>query len=704
MSLSQYRASAIALAISSAFISPVLSAAESSSDDIEVLKVWSTQVKTSSLYLRGDEIVSKQADHISDLLRTIPGIDVGGAHSLNQAITIRSLDDKDLKISIDGASQNSYMYHHMGNLQIHADILKSVDIEIGTNSVINGGLGGAVRFETKEAKDLLADDQQFGGRIQLGHGDNSGTTASLTGYGQLTDSIDFLAYFNKVERDNFEVGGGNILDHNGQLIPDTDGKVRGIAGDLSDVLFKFGYDLGDSQRIAISYETYKDKGNYSYRPDMGLATDIAIRDAMIDLWGLETPLTWPTEFTRDTLTLSYVGQFGNTTEIRASLFENESELWRDERAWGEEDEYSGYVTGKAINQGLNLIGETSFEVLSKTHNFTYGFDYLLYKTQYNHTPVYVGEASSSAEELKSIGLFVQDKIEVTDALFITPGVRYDSQDLDSVMVDKVYNQTSFALAAEYYLSPNLVVKLSSTELFKAPEIAEVFTGAGKDNTPHQEIKAETGLNSELALAYQTQIGSDIKLSTGVTFFNTKINDYIYDYATAKWTPDNIGDMKITGSEVYLALDISHFKASLSYSDADSELDAAAGYEKFHEARLDRSQGDTASAEFSYLIDSADLTLGWSILNVASIENALDINGASENKAKQGFTTHSISASWKPQSMQQLTLVVGVDNLFDEYYASQSSRTGLSKHPKFGDLALTDYEPGRNIKATVSYSF
>ena len=93
----------------------------------------------SSIYLNGDAIANKQADHISDLLRTIPGVDVGGAHSLNQRITIRSMDDKDLDISIDGAKQNSYMYHHMGNLQIHADILKSVDLEIGSNSVINGG-------------------------------------------------------------------------------------------------------------------------------------------------------------------------------------------------------------------------------------------------------------------------------------------------------------------------------------------------------------------------------------------------------------------------------------------------------------------------------------------------------------------------------------------------------------------------------------
>ena len=87
-------------------------------------------------------IAIRQADHISDLLRTVPGVDVGGSHSLNQRVTIRSLGDRNLRVSIDGANQNNYMYHHMGNLQIHADILQSVNIDVGTNSVVDGGLGG----------------------------------------------------------------------------------------------------------------------------------------------------------------------------------------------------------------------------------------------------------------------------------------------------------------------------------------------------------------------------------------------------------------------------------------------------------------------------------------------------------------------------------------------------------------------------------
>ena len=83
---------------------------------------------------------------------------------------------------------------------------------------------------------------------------------------------------------------------------------------------------------------------------------------------------------------------------------------------------------------------------------------------------------------------------------------------------------------------------------------------------------------------------------------------------------------------------------------------------------------------------------------------LDLDGASLDNSKDGYTVVNVSARWTPASYPGLALTVGADNLLDEYYASQSSRTGLSFHPRFGELQLTDYEPGRNVKATVSYEF
>lgn len=80
----------------------------------------------------------------------------------------------------------------------------------------------------------------------------------------------------------------------------------------------------------------------------------------------------------------------------------------------------------------------------------------------------------------------------------------------------------------------------------------------------------------------------------------------------------------------------------------------------------------------------------------------DLDGPTLENSKDGYTVHNISLQWFPVKGLQVT--AGVDNLLDEFYASQSSRTGVSFHPRFGELYLFDYEPGRNIKATVSYQF
>jgi len=50
---------------------------------------------------------------MSDLLRDLPGIDVGGTNSLTQRINIRSLGGTDLDIRLEGALQHANMFHHI---------------------------------------------------------------------------------------------------------------------------------------------------------------------------------------------------------------------------------------------------------------------------------------------------------------------------------------------------------------------------------------------------------------------------------------------------------------------------------------------------------------------------------------------------------------------------------------------------------------
>lgn len=669
-------------------------AAEPQEKHIEETVVWGTKVYASSVGLDSEAMDIKQADHISDLLRPIPGVDVGGAHSLNQRITIRSMDDKDLRISIDGANQNTYMYHHMGNLQIHADILQAVEVEVGNNSVVNGGLGGAVRFQTKEARELLRAGERFGALGKVTVSDNASNNYAVSAFGQLSDTVDILGYYNFVDRKNYEVGGGEILDADGSVVPGTDGKVRGLEGELTDTLIKLGWNITTNQRIKIGYEAYADEGDYSYRPDMGLATDIAIANS------LNVPLVFPTKFTRDTWTLNHDIAISSHTNIRTAVFHNESTLWRDENglvSWN--PALATINEGEAENTGLNILADSTVN-LGVPHTFTYGVDHVEYKTGYSVDGEFLhGEKSTQA------AVFIEDRIELTEPLSITPGLRYDTANVETAVVDDNFTDTLWAVAGEYQFGEHLLLRLSTTQLFRAPEIGEVFAGAGSDDAPNQNIKPETGNNSELAIAYEIS-----RLSTGVTIFRTQIDNYIYDYASnpagGSWK-DNVGNLSIDGYEAYAEWDQGDWRILATYASAASELDAFANYSALDGARIDREQGDSIGLNFRYTITPVNITLQAEALHIRGLGTGVDLDSTSDDSdnAKDSFTVHNISGRWTPDgSLQGLSVTVGVDNVFDEFYASQSSRTGTSFHPRFGQLYLLDYEPGRNIKAAIAYQF
>lgn len=674
---------------------------------IEEVKIWGTHVKASSLDLGEEAIAIRQADHISDLLRFIPGVDVGGAHSLNQRVTIRSLDDKDLRVTIDGAIQNTYMFHHMGNLQIHSDILRTADIDVGNNSVINGGLVGVARFETRSAKDMLRTGRDWGARLNTTYASNASIRASATVYGQVTSDIDILTYLNGVDRGNYKVGGGDIKDADGNVIPDTDGKVRGLEGELVDALVKLGVDVTANQRIKLGYEVYQDKGNYSARPDMGLATDLAIGNG-------ESQLR-PTTFTRNTLTLNYDADLHGAI-IEAVAFGNISTLERNELGFGRNPAIH-MQEGEAKNTGVNVLIEHTVGN-STLHTLTYGIEAASYETEYTAHDEIGSAISYGDEKAQSAAAFIEDRIGWGN-FAVTPGARFNRWDIDSHLTAKTYSEPTFALALDYTIHRDTIIEASATELFKGPELSEVFTGAGTGDIYNADIKAETGLNTEFGISHHGDV-----FSSGVTGFETVINNYIYDYiqytlSSAPYPKDNIGDLRLSGIETFWGFTLGNLAVLLTYANIKSNLHAHPPYiempydngetvviqEGFDGARTDRTQGDTYTLLMDYYIPGWGLQFHYDFTHVSSMPAGKDLDGATLDNSKDGYNLHNASMQWTPTTIAEgLTLTVGIDNLLDEYYASQASRTGVSFHPRFGELYLADYEPGRNIKASIAYRF
>lgn len=615
------------------------------------LQVWGTQINNASTLL-SDDIEIKQADHLSDLLRDQAGVDIGGAHSLNQRINIRGVQDYDLDISIDGAKQNNNVYHHMGNLLINADILKAVDLQVGTNSVLTGGLSGGVAFETKDAKDLLQSGQQVGARVSAGYASNDYHNYSVTAYSQLNDALDAVVYFNQVDRNNPEDGNST--------------ESVGNDGEIDNGLVKLGLDINDSNRIEFSYDRYVDEGDYAPRADMGAATNSSITGTTV----------YPTEFERRTITLGYELDLGDQLNLRATVYENEMNLLRDEALNGRAT--YRYREGEAQHRGVNVLAESILSGDQLTHTLRYGVEAYRQKTQLQDDSVTV-----NTEEADSLAVYVEDEIEFANGFMLTPGVRYNRYELDTAVSDKTFTDTTFGLSAAYPLTDAWTVRASSTQLFQGPNLSEVFVPVS--TVPNNDLKPETGLNNEIGFSYEQrkQFGLD-RLAFSFTYFQTDIDDYIDDGSTAL---ANIGDYRIKGFETSLGLTKGNFDASLTYSRSDSENDQTG-------VPLGRQVGDSISLGLDYLLPAKDLALSWNSL-VTLEEDYFE---------KPSYEVHSISARWSPEKFDGLSLTAGIENIFDEHYASHASRVGDTFHPVFGDLHLDDYEPGRNVKLTASYIF
>ncbi|MGL6312676.1 TonB-dependent receptor domain-containing protein [Vibrio sp. WXL103] len=630
-------------------------AQETDSSEAEVIQVWGTTISDSNSLL-ADDIDRKQAGHLSDLLRDQPGVDVGGSHTMNQGINIRGVSELDLNITIDGANQTNNVFHHVGNLLINADILKAVDIQVGNNSVLNGGIGGGVAFETKSANDLLRPGERAGGRVNSGFASNNYYHYSGTAYAQLTDTVDTLVYYSVLNKDNPEDGAGI--------------EQLGFKGQMDNYLVKFGWEPNDANRFDFAYDYYIDAGDYSTKSNMGMD------------WPGHEDFISPKEYTRETITLNHSLTLAHT-DVKSTLYYNEMNYK------SEATEDTSYSEGNTQNYGLKVLAQTSYEIGPIWSTARYGLEANSAEGKNLDTGK---ENPESVETSDSYSVYAENEMELFDGFYLTPGVRFNSYTVDMAATDKTYTGTVFGLAAKYELTQDWTVRASATELFKGPGLTGSYLTSGSEANP--DLKPETGVNYEAAIAYQTtNFGHLDSFGASLTVFKTEIDDYIDDVMTGKSSIYvNEGDVEIQGFEAIVNARVGALGGRLTYAKSDSEFTRLIeDSSRLIGQSLDDAVGDSISLNLDYDIADTGVSLGW--LSQYTFE--LDTKDDKEDpRIKDSYHVHNINMMWTPNGTPDLTLTAALDNIFDTQYYSHASH----------DLGSPDYEPGRNFKLSVSYLF
>ncbi|QKJ22547.1 TonB-dependent receptor domain-containing protein [Poseidonibacter lekithochrous] len=647
-----------------------ISTINAQADQLAQVDVWETEVVSSSINLGKESIATKQADHLSDLLRDIPGVDVGGTHSINNRINIRGLQDDDLDITIDGAKvQNANMFHHIGNMLINPDILKKANIQVGTNSVINGSLGGSVAFETKDGREMLEKGKDFGARISSSYNSNKSLSGSITAYGNASEDLNFLVYHNYLDRGNWQYPSGE----------DT----YGIKGKNQNTLLKASYDINDNQSISLSYDKLKDEGDYLPRPNFSSTANTTISGGEV---------TFPTEYTRNTITLKHKLDLGEKILLDTTVYSNTNELKRHETWVGRSPRptFSGELKGEVKTLGLNSKAQSNIDVGNTLHTLTYGGIY----DKQSSDVTWAGSAYGEKEEAKSSALFIEDAIDFDNGLVLTPGIRFNHYDFDGAYGKIKDNKFTYGLAAEYLISDNLTLLASATTLYKGVEMVDVLDSSRTVSTEVKSLKAETGINKEIGFRYikDNVLGAD-NIGLSVKYFRTNIKDTIvtnWANVSGTWyaTKANNGDLDLDGVEASFKYELGDFSSLLTYAHSNSNFTAT-------NKSTNYEPGDSLSLNLNYQV-TPNINTSWNSIFVKKEKDIGSINGI-ENKP--GYSVHNMAVNYTPETIKNLSVIAGVDNIFNKEFISHASSTGSGRGAFFGD-----YEAGRNMKLTLSYKF
>jgi len=88
---------------------------------------------------------------------------------------------------------------------------------------------------------------------------------------------------------------------------------------------------------------------------------------------------------------------------------------------------------------------------------------------------------------------------------------------------------------------------------------------------------------------------------------------------------------------------------------------------------------------------SEITLGYTLTAVAPLT---DLPAATPKRP--GYVLHDLQTEWKPKAVPGLSLALAVRNLFDLRYRDQTSISSGTDN--------IIYEPGRDIRVSVSYKF
>ena len=662
-----------------------------------------------------------QADSFEDLGRTLqPGL---GFNRTTGSVNIRGLEGPRVQTTIDGVPipflDDGARDADGGIDSFEFDTLSAVDVVRGADSsrAGDGALGGAVVLRTLQPEDVIGEGKTWGGLFRFAFdGADTGLTSSLA-LAKRFDQTSVLVEAGLRTANERRTGGD--LDFYGA------GRTAANPADLDqhNLLVKVKHETDAGHSFTLTGERFKRDRNIdlrseqsatgNFRPGFWSGRDDNSRDrvslgyqyeATEDdvLFDAAHAVVYWQHLTRDSgksgrRFTSVVGDYARLSETENTSVGAAGYLERR-------------LEGESFNHTLRLGGDGSF---GTTSQYSSGLDSCDKVPDPACIFLHTNQADAPDVESTKLGFYLEDEIAFGGSgVSLTPGLRYDWYDqspqdtpayrkninYDGLPPGQSGGAVSPKLLAKAEVAPDLALFAQWAMGFRSPTATELYLDYGGPGTylvrGNPDLVPETSRGFEVGATY-----GDEDLGGRITGFYNRYRNFIdrqisgfQDPAYPLGVTDTVNRdrVRIYGLEASLTKRFDtgfHLGGSLTYADGvDLETDLKLG----------------SVAPLKGIFNAGFATETWGI--DAYLIGARGVSEDTNATFKApGYGIVDMTAWWKPEKIEGLSLRAGLYNVFDKtYFDAVNVRdvvvSGTSPGRDFSS------EPGRSVKISLTQRF
>ncbi|TBV72499.1 TonB-dependent siderophore receptor [Pseudoxanthomonas winnipegensis] len=528
---------------------------------LDTLHVTAEQIAKQAL---GTSIITREdierrppANDLSDLLRTMPGVNLtgnsaSGAYGNNRQIDLRGMGPENTLILIDGRRVSARDSVRMGvagernsrgdTNWVPAEAVERIEVLRGPAAARygSGAAGGVVNIITKRPTGDLSGSMTLYGLVPE-HSDEGGSQrAGFTLSGPLARDLSFRLYgnLNKTDADAPDINSAHsrsgvaAAGREGVRNKDINGLLRWDASDAQVVEVESGY----SRQGNIFAGEYLNNSNATVVSKVGDETNV---------------------MTRRDAALTHRGKWDfGTSRLTVSYAQTDNDRIAEGLAGGPEGSLSTTpVWTRSTLRDVAADGEINLPTLlgGVDNIWTVGFEYRKSRLDDPYSvsqtaPGVVGIDPSgrngkTGEQVSAV--FVEDNLYATERLTLTPGLRFDHHSAFG-------NELSPSLNVQYRLAPDWLIKGGVARAFKAPNLYQAnpnylyytrgngcpsyYVGVGTGGCYIQgsaDLDPETSVNKELGIEWLPDTGYHASLAY---FHNDYDNKIVAGYSDYYQTP------------------------------------------------------------------------------------------------------------------------------------------------------------------------